>query len=73
MTSPTLTDMDKLAHLLEHWQEHNNDHAANYRSWADKAEESGKTEASGLLRQAANVTDQVTEIFTRAAEALSKK
>ncbi len=65
-----LSDMDKLSHLLSHWQEHNNDHATNYRSWADKAEEAGLGEAADLLRQAAEATDKITDLFVRALAAI---
>lgn len=66
-----LTDMEKLAHLLGHWQEHNQEHEANYRSWADKAEAAGRGEAADLLRQAAKVTDQVSDLFARAKASLA--
>lgn len=61
-----LSDMAKLAHLLEHWQSHNNDHAGNYREWADKARRDGKTEAAGMLQEAADLTDRITELFAKA-------
>ena len=69
-TDPTLTDMHKLAHLLEHWQDHNGEHAANYRAWADKAREAGHPEAADLLLQAADATDKITWFFGRARETL---
>ena len=65
-----LTDMGKLAHLLEHWQGHNLDHAENYRSWAEKAEASGRQEAAEILRQAAEATDRMNELFAQALEKL---
>lgn len=67
-----MSEMDKLAHLLSHWREHNNDHASNYRNWADKANGSGKLEAAVFLRQAADMTDHISEIFAKAEEALKK-
>ena len=65
-----LSDMDKLAHLLVHWQDHNKDHVENYRSWAEKAENEGQKETAALLRQAAEATSQVTDLFAQAREAL---
>ena len=67
----TMSEMEKLDHLLAHWQEHNHDHAANYDSWAEKAEAAGKTEAAGLLRKAAEATNQITQIFIDARKALA--
>lgn len=29
-------DIEKLKHLIEHWIEHNNEHIAKYREWAEK-------------------------------------
>lgn len=67
-----MTEMDKLAHLLSHWQEHNDDHMANYLSWAEKAEKAGKTEAAQFLKEAADATAKVSDSFSRAAAALKK-
>ena len=69
-TDKKLTEMDKLAHLLDHWQEHNADHAANYRTWAGKAEAEGNEAAAALLREAAEATDRITDLFIRARQAL---
>ena len=66
-----MTDMDKLAHLLEHWLEHNDEHAANYRSWAEKAKQAGHDETAGLLEEAARSTQNLSELFTRAKAALA--
>jgi hypothetical protein len=32
-----MNEMDKLRVLLSHWMEHNEEHAAEFRRWADKA------------------------------------
>jgi rubrerythrin len=70
MAEKTMTDMDKLAHLLEHWREHNDEHAANYNSWADKADREGKQKAAALLRQAAEATTRISDLFAKATEEL---
>ena len=70
MTENTMTEMDKLAHLLEHWQGHNNDHAANYRSWAKKARQAGLAETAALLNEAARATDSITEMFAKAGASI---
>lgn len=66
-----LSDLEKLPHLLEHWREHNDEHAANYRNWADRAAAAGKTASADLLRQAATVTDQVSALFDEAKKKLA--
>jgi len=65
-----MTDLDKLAHLLEHWQEHNAEHAVNYRSWAEKAAAAGKTDTAELLRRAAAETDRLNDLFVQALAGL---
>jgi len=65
-----LTEMDKLAHLLEHWREHNTEHAVNYRSWAEKAAAAGKIETAEMLRRAAAETDRLNDLFTQALSGL---
>jgi len=68
--STGLTDIEKLSHLLEHWQGHNEEHVANYQQWADRAEASGLIETAALLREAAETTARVTGLFARAKAAL---
>ena len=36
-----MTELDKLKKLLEHWAEHNEEHAKTYLEWAEKAAASG--------------------------------
>ena len=67
-----LTDMEKLAHLLGHWNEHNDDHAANYRSWAEKAKNAGHADVADLLQQAAQNTLELNDLFNKAKAALVK-
>jgi len=43
-----MTDLDKLRVLLQHWMEHNEEHAAEFLRWSEKA---GPAAAS--VRQAA--------------------
>ena len=62
--------MDKLAHLLKHWQDHNEEHVANYRTWADRAAGAGEVEVADLLREAADITGQVTALFAKALKGL---
>ena len=35
------TDEEKLRVLLPHWMEHNEEHAAEFRAWADRAGKAG--------------------------------
>jgi len=64
---------DKLAKLLSHWIKHNEDHAINYRNWAEKAKRNGKDEAAGLLEAAAEMSLAVNEKFEAALAGLDGK
>ena len=57
---------DKLNALLAHWAKHNDDHAANYRKWAEDARAHGLTEAAERLAEAADETDRITALFEAA-------
>lgn len=64
-----MTTSDKLAHLLHHWIEHNDDHAGTYREWAERAEAEGLP-AAGALREAIEAVGAASDALRRAAEAL---
>jgi hypothetical protein len=50
-----MTDREKLQALLPHWIEHNAEHAAEFRRWADVATEAGpEIEAAATQLEAAN-------------------
>jgi cobalt/nickel transport system ATP-binding protein len=65
----TMNDIQKLHHLIEHWLEHNQEHARTYSEWGDKAGASGKPELSALLKEIAQKTADMDALFRRAAEA----
>ena len=47
---------EKLKKLLRHWIKHNEDHALNYRNWAEKAKANGYGPTAGLLEEAADMS-----------------
>ncbi len=57
----------KLLTLLDHWQDHNADHAKTYTQWAERAEAKGMTEVAGMLREVAEITIALNEKFDAAA------
>ncbi len=64
-------DMDeitKLHHLLEHWAEHNTEHARTYQEWSKKAESLGRPELSALLKMIADETTSMDAHFRKALE-----
>ena len=60
----------KLLKLLNHWIKHNEDHASNYRNWAEKAKANGKGQTAGLLEEAAELSLAVNEKFEAALATL---
>ena len=59
---------EKLEKILEHWLKHNEDHAANYRSWARQARDHGLDKAAEELDAAANMTLEINGKFQEARE-----
>ena len=57
---------EKLRKLLSHWIKHNQDHALNYRNWAEKAKTNGKDQVAGFLEEAAELSLAVNEKFEAA-------
>ena len=43
----------KLSHLIPHWMEHNESHAAQFEEWAGKAREAGLGEIADRIAAAA--------------------
>ncbi len=64
------TDMERLRILLEHWMEHNQEHADTYLQWAEKARISGDAGLSGMLREIAVETKKMNALFEKAKKAL---
>jgi hypothetical protein len=60
-----------MAKLLDHWIQHNNDHASDYRAWAAKATAENLPEAAALLEEAADMTRQISEKFEAAAKSMA--
>lgn len=61
-----MDEMDKLRHLIEHWMEHNVEHAATYNEWASRAEANGKVDASETLRKVASETGRLNAMLREA-------
>ena len=64
---------EKAAKLIEHWRRHNDEHAATYRRWADEFRARQlPPEVAALLETAAELTQQINQIFDQAAQMISK-
>jgi superoxide dismutase len=63
-----MTELEKLKHLLTHWAEHNDAHVKNYEEWAEKAEALGKKDLSSIIKQIADDSKKLDELFKKAGE-----
>jgi ABC-type Zn2+ transport system substrate-binding protein/surface adhesin len=70
-TPGTLSFSEKMVKLFDHWITHNDDHASNYRDWAAKAAAENLPEAAALLKEAADMTRQISEKFEAAAKSMT--
>ena len=64
---------EKLLKMLNHWIKHNEDHASNYRNWAEKAKINDQEEAGALLEEAAEMSLAVNERFQKALALIGEK
>ena len=63
---------EKLEKLLEHWQEHNTEHAKSYLKWAEEARSSNLERIAQLLERAHQETLKINTIFEEAKEILKE-
>jgi len=61
-----MTFNEKIAKLLDHWIQHNNDHAESYQGWAAQATENNLEAVAGLIQEAADMNLAINEKFEKA-------
>ena len=66
------TDQDKLRALLPHWIEHNAEHAAEFRNWAEKARATGREDVAEDIDLAAKELGWVNEALSAALDRLGE-
>ena len=60
------TDMEKLQVLLSHWIEHNEEHAGEFRKWAERAKTSGNASVHDDILDAIQKLNEANEHLRRA-------
>ena len=65
-----MNDQEQARALLPHWIEHNAEHAAEFRRWADKVRAAGQEEAAEEIVLAAKQLGWVNEALAAALETL---
>jgi len=64
---------EKLERIIRHWIKHNEDHASNYRNWAENAKANGNEKAAKFLAEAAEASLAINEKFEAALAGLKGK
>lgn len=67
-----MKDIEKLKKLIEHWAEHNEEHAKTYTDWAEKAKVSGNKELHDILKEIADTTKKMDGLFEKAKKIVEK-
>jgi hypothetical protein len=57
---------EKLEKILSHWAKHNEDHALNYRNWAENAKANDMGKAAALLEEVADMSLAMNDKFKEA-------
>ena len=65
-----MNDLEKARELLPHWIEHNAEHAAEFRRWAERVQAAGQEDAAEEIALAAKQLGWVNEALASALEAL---
>lgn len=67
-----MTDLQKLRILLPHWIEHNAEHAAEFREWAERARAAGQEGPASDIALAAEEMEWVNEQLAAALKKLEQ-
>ncbi|MBN2109777.1 MAG: hypothetical protein JW705_01635 [Methanosarcinaceae archaeon] len=63
-------DKGKLAHLLEHWIEHNQSHSKSFKEWAAKIREAGYDDLAGDILLADMKMNECSDVLEQAKKKL---
>jgi len=64
---------EKMVLRIEHWIQHNRDHAETYKNWARNAKANGLENAARLLEEAAGMTESLNGKLEQALEKIREK
>jgi hypothetical protein len=65
-----MNDVDEIRMLLPHWIEHNAEHAAEFRGWAERVQQAGEDSAAQGIVFAANALDAANDALQVALKQL---
>jgi hypothetical protein len=61
-----MKEMEKIGVLIDHWREHNKEHAESYMDWAAKASDEGNEELSRILTKLSLESKRLNRLFQAA-------
>jgi hypothetical protein len=61
-----MKELEKIGVLIDHWQEHNKEHAENYMRWAVQASDEGNEELSRILTKLSLESKRLNRLFQAA-------
>lgn len=68
--SEEMTVKQKLEKLVAHWIDHNDSHKDTFFTWADRAKDDGLATVADKIKQAGELSQQVTDLLKQAEKDL---
>ncbi|MDH3213100.1 MAG: hypothetical protein OEM05_11505 [Myxococcales bacterium] len=70
---PEKGEAAKIERLLNHWMEHNGEHASEFMAWAEKSRKLGRAGVSEGIVRAAGELEKANEFLRAALKALKER
>jgi len=67
-----LSDKEKLIKMIDHWIQHNLEHANSYREWAGRAKDLGEAEVAQILEEIGRQTTLQNKNMEKALKLLKE-
>ncbi|MFN3480644.1 MAG: hypothetical protein ACK415_09690 [Thermodesulfovibrionales bacterium] len=68
-----MDELERLKVLIEHWTEHNREHAQTYKEWAEKAEAMGRKDIATVLNSLSHEAGRLENLFIEALSLVKVK
>jgi hypothetical protein len=66
-------EREKIERLLNHWMEHNGEHASEFMAWAEKSRKLGRAGVPEGIVRAAGALEKANEFLRAALKALKER
>lgn len=68
-----MDDLERLKVMLEHWLEHNREHARTYKEWAERADAMGRKDIARVLSDISLESERLENLFIEALSMVKGK